>query len=143
VSELPSGTVTFLFTDLVGSNRLWEEYPDAMQLALARHDEIVGGAIVSRGGHVVKTTGDGFLAANSSPQRNNHDAAAASWAKAWGSAMSPRLNVRSRGPSKSGMTTTYLSEVRRQPCSKMMAWPTLGAVFRAGLQADTRGWDAW
>ena len=29
--ELPSGTVTFLFTDLEGSTRLWEEHPDAMQ----------------------------------------------------------------------------------------------------------------
>ncbi len=62
VAELPSGTVTFLFTDLEGSTRLWEEYPVAMQPALARHDEIVGEAIVSHRGHVVKTTGDGFHA---------------------------------------------------------------------------------
>jgi hypothetical protein len=39
--ELPSGTVTCLFTDLEGSTRLWEEYPDAMRGALARHDEIL------------------------------------------------------------------------------------------------------
>ncbi len=39
--ELPSGTVTFLFTDLVGSSRLWEEHPEAMKAALARHDEIL------------------------------------------------------------------------------------------------------
>ena len=38
MSELPSGTVTFLFTDLEGSTRLWEHQPDAMQGALARHD---------------------------------------------------------------------------------------------------------
>jgi predicted ATPase len=63
VSELPSGTVTFLFTDLEGSTRLWEEHPDAMRAALARHDELVGGAIEGHGGYVVKTTGDGFLAA--------------------------------------------------------------------------------
>ena len=60
--ELPSGTVTFLFTDLEGSTRLWEEFPDAMRAALARHDEIVRGAIVAHDGHVVKTTGDGFHA---------------------------------------------------------------------------------
>ena len=59
-SELPSGTVTFSFTDLEGSTRLWEECPAAMQPALTRHDEIVGEAIVSHRGHVVKTTGDGF-----------------------------------------------------------------------------------
>ena len=63
MSELPSGTVTFLFTDLEGSTRLWQEHPEAMQPALARHDEIVNAAIGAHGGHVVKTTGDGFHAA--------------------------------------------------------------------------------
>jgi predicted ATPase/class 3 adenylate cyclase len=62
VAELPSGTVTFLFTDLVGSTRLWEEFPDAMRLALAGHDEVLRSAIAAHGGHVVKTTGDGFHA---------------------------------------------------------------------------------
>jgi class 3 adenylate cyclase len=44
MAELPSGTVTFLFTDLEGSTRLWEEHPDAMHGALVRHDEMVRGA---------------------------------------------------------------------------------------------------
>jgi class 3 adenylate cyclase len=38
---LPSGTVTFLFTDLEVSTRLWERQPDAMRGALARHDVIL------------------------------------------------------------------------------------------------------
>jgi predicted ATPase/class 3 adenylate cyclase len=63
VSELPSGTVTFLFTDLEDSTRLWEEHPEAMRLALARHDELVRSAIEASSGTVVKTTGDGFHAA--------------------------------------------------------------------------------
>ena len=63
MSALPTGTVTFLFTDLEGSTRLWQEHPEAMQPALARHDEIVRGAIESHGGFVVKTTGDGAHAA--------------------------------------------------------------------------------
>jgi predicted ATPase/class 3 adenylate cyclase len=63
VTELPSGTVTFLFTDIEGSTRLWEEHPDAMQGALARHDALVRAAIAAHGGFVVKTTGDGFHAA--------------------------------------------------------------------------------
>src|SRR5271154_582915 len=63
VVEAPSGTVTFLFTDIEGSTRLWELFPDAMRAALADHDEVVRDAIVSCGGHVVKTTGDGFHAA--------------------------------------------------------------------------------
>jgi predicted ATPase/class 3 adenylate cyclase len=60
--ELPSGTVTFLFTDLEGSTRLWESYPDAMKDALARHDAILRNAVEAHGGHVVKTTGDGLHA---------------------------------------------------------------------------------
>ena len=55
MTDLPSGTVTFLFTDLEGSTRLWEEHPDAMHDALARHDELVREAIESHHGHVVKT----------------------------------------------------------------------------------------
>jgi predicted ATPase/class 3 adenylate cyclase len=62
VAELPSGTVTFLFTDIEGSTRLWEEHPDAMRVALARHDAILGKAVVTHGGTVVKTTGDGVHA---------------------------------------------------------------------------------
>ena len=61
--SLPVGTVTFLFTDVEGSTRLWEEHPDAMHDVLARHDAIVREAIEGHGGHVVKTTGDGFHAA--------------------------------------------------------------------------------
>ncbi|MCJ7672422.1 MAG: adenylate/guanylate cyclase domain-containing protein, partial [Acidimicrobiia bacterium] len=64
---------TFLFTDLEGSTRLWEEHPDAMRAALARHDEILRDAVEDRGGHVVKTTGDGLHAAFGTA----HDAVAA------------------------------------------------------------------
>jgi predicted ATPase/class 3 adenylate cyclase len=63
VPELPTGTVTFLFTDLEGSTRLWEEHPEAMRDALARHDEILRGAVEKHDGVVVKTTGDGLHAA--------------------------------------------------------------------------------
>jgi predicted ATPase/class 3 adenylate cyclase len=60
---LPSGTVTFLFTDIEGSTRLWDAAPEAMGLALARHDEIVRGAIDGHRGLVFATGGDGFAAA--------------------------------------------------------------------------------
>ena len=59
----PSGTVTFLFTDLEGSTRLWEEHADAMTSALARHDEMLRTAVEVHAGFVVKTTGDGLHAA--------------------------------------------------------------------------------
>jgi predicted ATPase/class 3 adenylate cyclase len=59
---LPSGTVTFLFSDVEGSTRLWEDHPDAMRAALVRHDELMTDAIAVHDGYVVKTTGDGFHA---------------------------------------------------------------------------------
>ncbi|HVM65987.1 MAG TPA: adenylate/guanylate cyclase domain-containing protein, partial [Acidimicrobiales bacterium] len=59
----PSGTVTFLFTDIEGSTRLWESAPDEMRRALALHDEIMRDAIGTGGGHVFATGGDGFAVA--------------------------------------------------------------------------------
>jgi predicted ATPase/class 3 adenylate cyclase len=63
VSRPPTGTVTFLFTDIEGSTKLWEQDASAMQKALARHDEILRDAIEERGGYVFKTVGDAFCAA--------------------------------------------------------------------------------
>jgi predicted ATPase/class 3 adenylate cyclase len=60
---LPTGTVTFLFTDIENSTRLWEEHPDAMRRALARHDTLLRTAIEGRRGVVFKTVGDAFCAA--------------------------------------------------------------------------------
>ena len=60
---LPTGTITFLFTDIEGSTKLWERCPDAMRLALARHDAILREAIERHNGRVFKTMGDAFCAA--------------------------------------------------------------------------------
>lgn len=62
VAGLPTGTVTFLFTDLESSTRLWEQQREAMQAALARHDELLVQAVEAQGGRVVKGTGDGLHA---------------------------------------------------------------------------------
>lgn len=59
---LPTGTVTFLFTDIEGSTKLWEQHPEAMKNALAKHDSILKEAIESEHGHIIKTTGDGVHA---------------------------------------------------------------------------------
>ena len=61
--DLPSGAVTFLFTDIEGSTRLWEQSPATMELALARHDALLRAAIETNGGSVFKTVGDAFCAA--------------------------------------------------------------------------------
>ena len=56
----PSGTVTFLFTDIEGSTRLWQQDEAAMRSALARHDSILRSAIDAHEGYVFATGGDGF-----------------------------------------------------------------------------------
>jgi predicted ATPase/class 3 adenylate cyclase len=61
-SLLPTGTITFLFTDIEGSTSLWEQHPEAMQAALARHDRLLRQAIESTNGSIVKSTGDGVFA---------------------------------------------------------------------------------
>jgi class 3 adenylate cyclase len=63
VASPPTGTLTFLFTDIEGSTKLWEHDAPAMQMALTRHDEILKGAIEERGGYVFKTVGDAFCCA--------------------------------------------------------------------------------
>ena len=56
---LPVGTVTFLFTDVEGSTRLWEAYPDAMRDALVHHDAIVEFLTEQHHGRVVRPRGEG------------------------------------------------------------------------------------
>jgi class 3 adenylate cyclase len=63
MAGLPSGTVTFLFTDIEGSTRLWAQDHDAMAVALARHDAVLTAAITAQGGYVFKTVGDAICAA--------------------------------------------------------------------------------
>src|SRR5829696_1852193 len=63
VSDHPTGTVTFLFTDIQGSTAMWERDADAMRLALARHDAILRRLIERHGGNVFKLMGDACCAA--------------------------------------------------------------------------------
>src|SRR5262245_21516292 len=63
----PSGTVTFLFTDIEGSTPFWEREPEQMRFALARHDAILRTTIAKHDGHVYKTIGDAFQAAFAFP----------------------------------------------------------------------------
>ncbi len=91
----PSGTVTFLFTDVEGSTRSWAADPNAMSASLLVHDRILRGAIESHGGYVFTTAGDSFAAAFA---RASDAVAAASSAQhqlataVWG--LGPALRVR-------------------------------------------------
>ena len=59
MAELQSGTITFLFTDIEGSTRLWEQHPEAMRDALARHDTLAAAVIELHAGTLVKSRGEG------------------------------------------------------------------------------------
>ena len=63
MSGLPSGTVTFLFTDIESSTKLWEHHHDAMKDALARHDALLRKIFEVHRGYVFKPVGDGFCVA--------------------------------------------------------------------------------
>ncbi|HKW44367.1 MAG TPA: adenylate/guanylate cyclase domain-containing protein, partial [Candidatus Eremiobacteraceae bacterium] len=67
-AALPTGTVTFLFTDIEGSTQRWEQHPDAMMAAVNRHDELLRSVMAAHGGHVFKTVGDAFCVAFQRPE---------------------------------------------------------------------------
>jgi predicted ATPase/class 3 adenylate cyclase len=60
---LPSGTVTFVFTDIEGSSRLFREFGDGYVRLLERHNELLRGVWLAHSGHEVKTEGDAFFVA--------------------------------------------------------------------------------
>ena len=64
--KLPSGTVTFLFTDIEGSTKLAQEHPNEMPALLARHHEILHQSIQAQKGYVFQIIGDAFCVAFSS-----------------------------------------------------------------------------
>ncbi|MEO6457829.1 MAG: adenylate/guanylate cyclase domain-containing protein, partial [Chloroflexia bacterium] len=64
---MPTGTVSFPFTDIEGSTKRWEAHPQQMQAALQRHDAILRSSIEEHSGYVFKTMGDAFCAAFSAP----------------------------------------------------------------------------
>ncbi len=63
IADIPTGTVTFLFTDIEGSTKLAREHPETWETSRARHHVIVRGAIESNHGIVFQIIGDGFCAA--------------------------------------------------------------------------------
>jgi class 3 adenylate cyclase len=60
---VPTGTVTFLFTDIEGSTRLWEGHPGEMRAAVERHDQILRSIVGQHRGYVFSTGGDAFCVA--------------------------------------------------------------------------------
>jgi predicted ATPase/class 3 adenylate cyclase len=67
-TAIPSGTITFVFTDIEGSTKRWDRDRAAMETAVRRHDAIMREAIAAYNGHVFKTIGDAFCAAFHKPE---------------------------------------------------------------------------
>ena len=73
----PTGTVTFMFTDIVGSTRHWQDDRAGMERSLATHDQILRDTIGDEGGYVFATGGDSFSAAFPTPHQALEAAASA------------------------------------------------------------------
>jgi class 3 adenylate cyclase len=99
---LPSGTVTFLLTDVEGSTRAWEADSTGMSVAMARHDEILVGAIARHGGDRPVEQGEGEV---SSPRSTDPR-------RPWRPRSTRSGSWRGRGPTtpSSGMTNPQIAE---------------------------------
>jgi predicted ATPase/class 3 adenylate cyclase len=92
----PSGTVTFLFTDIEGSTRLWQQDEVAMRAALSRHDELLRETVAEHDGVVFSSMGDGLAAAFASASGAVAAALAAQRlleAEAWATATPVRVRM--------------------------------------------------
>ena len=67
MSKPPTGTVTFLFTDIEGSTRLLQELGDGYRAVQDRHGELIRAAIRPHDGHEIRTEGDSFFVAFRTP----------------------------------------------------------------------------
>ena len=116
--EPASGTLIFLFTDLEGSTRLWEQFPQAMKAALERHDSILQAAVAASNGQVVKTTGDGMIAVFTSAAAAAKSCVVAQRdlaAEPWGATGALRVRMGLRAVYETfteGFTTADLTEAR-------------------------------
>ncbi len=63
MGKRPTGTVTFLFTDIEGSTQLWEKHPELMPRAFKRHEQIIRESVAKHGGYAYKMIGDAFQVA--------------------------------------------------------------------------------
>ena len=141
VDELPSGTVTFFFTDIEGSTRLWQEHSDAMEEALARHDAILRTAVESQRGRIVKTTGDGVHAVFASA-RDAIDASIAAQlqleAESWGEPGQLRVRMGLHTGEASQRDGDYYGPSVNQ-AARLMALAHGGQIVCSGAVAELVG----
>ena len=137
-AALPTGTVTFLFTDIEGSTVRWENHPEAMQVALGRHDQILQSAIDGHGGVVFSRMGDGMAAAFASASEAVAAAVAVQDRLAEGDWPEPvgHLAVRMGVHTGEGILADgqYLSQPLNR-CARLMAIGHGGQVLISGIAA--------
>jgi predicted ATPase/class 3 adenylate cyclase/DNA-binding CsgD family transcriptional regulator len=143
--DLPTGTVTFLFTDIEGNVSLWEQQPDEMRAALARHDAIVEAAVERHGGTVVRPRGEGDSRFAVFPRATEAVTAAAEMQQALSAELWPTSRrLRVRGALHTGEADVrggdyYGTAVNR--CARLRAVArgdqTLVSEVTAGLVRDT------
>lgn len=131
----------FLFTDLEGSTRLWQDHPDAMGAALARHDEVLHRAIRAHGGAAFSLAGDSFAAAFDAPTDAVAAAVEAQRALArgpWpdGVVLRSRMGVHA-GPAEARDGSFYGPEVNL--AARVMAAGHGGQVLVSGAVAGALG----
>lgn len=94
MSDIPAGIITFIFTDVEGSTRLWAADAEATAASLEQHDEIIRSTFSERGGHVFGWAGDHFRGAFADPKAAVGAAMAAQEALASADWRGPALSVR-------------------------------------------------
>ncbi len=130
---------TFLFTDIEASTRLWEEHPDEMTGALARHDAILARSIEAMDGAVLKSTGDGLIAVFTS----GGDAIAASLdaqrdlaSESWGSTGPLRVRMGIHTGDSESRDGDYFGPVLNR-AARIMAAGHGGQVLMSAVAAHT------
>ena len=133
--HLPSGTVTFLLTDLEGSTRMWEQDPDAMRAAMVRHDELLEKTVAAHRGFVFARMGDGMAAAFATA-RDAVSAAAgfqqALAAEPWGTARPLRVRAGLHTDEAVIVDDTDYASLPINRCSRLMTAAHGGQVVVSG-----------
>jgi class 3 adenylate cyclase len=137
MADLPTGTVTFLFTAIEGSTRLWEQHRATMPQALARHDAILRGVVEAHDGVVFKTVGDAICTAfASTPQAISAALAAQSalHAEPWGATGPLRVRMALHTGAIALQDGDYLglplsprSAIAWMACRWRLSWPPRGS----------------
>jgi len=136
---LPSGMVTFLFTDIEGSTSVWEREPAQMRLALARHHAILRTTIAAQGGHAYKIIGDAFQAAFALPAQAVAAALAAQRAfaaQAWETSAPVRVRMGVHVGPAAAEGNDYTTTHTLNRVARIMAAGHGGQILLSGEVAD-------